>query len=71
MRVRLRERPVLLLQLREQAHVLDSDHRLVGEGLEEGDLPFREEADFRARKLDRPDRDTVAHQWNAEHRVEP
>ena len=29
----LRERLVLLLQLREQAHVLDGDHRLVGERL--------------------------------------
>ena len=34
-RVGLYDRPVLLLQLREQAHVLDRDDRLVGEGLEE------------------------------------
>ena len=31
-------RPVLLLQLREQPHVLDGDHRLVGEGLQQLDL---------------------------------
>ena len=29
------------LQLPEQAHVLDGDDRLVGEGLEQGDLPVK------------------------------
>ena len=32
------------LQLLEQADVLDGDHRLVGEGLEQRDLPVREGA---------------------------
>src|SRR5713101_7952319 len=36
--VRLSERPVLLLKLREQPDVLDGDNGLVGEGLEQGDL---------------------------------
>ena len=39
---RLRELTVPGLQLPEQAHVLDRDHRLVGERLEEGDLAVRE-----------------------------
>jgi hypothetical protein len=32
LRVRFRERAILLLQLGEQPHVLNRDHRLVGEG---------------------------------------
>ncbi len=39
---RLGEVAVTSLQLVEQAHVLDRDHRLIGEGLEEGDLRVRE-----------------------------
>ena len=35
----LGERAVPRLELLEQAHVLDGDHRLVGEGLDEGDFP--------------------------------
>ena len=42
----LRERPILLLQFGEQAHVLDGDHRLVGERLEERDLLGRERMDL-------------------------
>ena len=38
---RLRQRGVPLLELREEAHVLDGDHRLVGERLEEGELARR------------------------------
>src|SRR5215831_18034437 len=33
LRVGLRQRPILLLELREEPHVLDGDHRLVGKGL--------------------------------------
>src|SRR5262249_45872560 len=43
LRIGLCEGLVLLLQLLEQAHILDRDHRLVGEGLEKGDLPLRED----------------------------
>src|SRR6266849_7080687 len=57
---RLRQVAVAGLQLLEQAHVLDGDDGLVGEGLQKGDLALREEADFRARKLDCPDRDALA-----------
>ena len=39
---RLGEVAVARLQLREEAHVLDGDHGLVGEGLEERDLAVRE-----------------------------
>ncbi len=67
----LGEVAVACLEFLEQPDVLNGDGGLVGEGLQKGDLPLREEADFRARKLDRPDRDALAHQWNAEHRVEP
>jgi len=44
----LGESPILLLQLREQAHVLNRDHCLVGEGLEEGDVLVGERSDFPA-----------------------
>ena len=33
-----RERPILLLEFREQPHVLDGDDGLVGEGLEQGEM---------------------------------
>ena len=39
------------LQLGEQPDVLDRDHRLVGEGLEEGDLTLREGLCLGATKL--------------------
>jgi hypothetical protein len=45
----LRERLVLSLQLGEHAHVLDRDHRLVGEGLEQRHVRVREAAGFPAR----------------------
>jgi hypothetical protein len=50
------------LHLVEQAHVLDGDHRLVGEHLKEFDLPIREERDLGSGDGDRPERDPVAQQ---------
>src|SRR5690348_6953243 len=40
------------LQLLEEAHVLDGDHGLVGESLEEGDLALAEGLYLRAPELD-------------------
>ncbi len=51
-----RKRLVLLLQLSEQADILDRDHGLVGEGLEQGDLFVGERTDRRAGHDDRSDR---------------
>ena len=59
-----------LLQLVEQAHVLDGDHRLVGEGLEEGDLSLREELRLGAEDRERANRDSFSHQGDAEGRAE-
>ena len=42
-------------QLREQAHVLDGDHRLVGEGLEQRDLLVGERPDLAATDEDGAD----------------
>ncbi len=56
LRVCLRERTVLLLQLLEQPHVLDGDHRLVGEGPEEGDMALRELTRLGSRHRDGADR---------------
>jgi hypothetical protein len=40
------------LQLLEEAHVLDRDDRLIGEGLEQGNLPLGEELGLRAPQSD-------------------
>src|SRR5215471_16373486 len=48
-----RERLVLLLQFSEQPHVLDGDDRLVGKGLEEGDLLVGEWTEPQPRDPDR------------------
>ena len=45
-----------LFRLIEETHVLDRDHRLVGEGLEQVDLPLREGRGFGSRDGNRPDR---------------
>ena len=50
------------LQLGQQAGVLDRDHRLIGEGLEERDLVVGEPAGFAAGHRDRPDRLVVTEQ---------
>ena len=49
-----RSGPVPRLQLSEQARVLDRDHRLVGEGLDQGDLLVGEWPDLRAGVLITP-----------------
>ena len=54
--VGVRERSVLLLQFREQPHVLDGDHGLGGKGLEQCDLPVRERPHVEARHGDGADR---------------
>src|SRR5262249_14413483 len=56
-------------QLLEQSDVLDRDHRLVGESLEEGDLTLREEPGLGTAELQRPDRDAFPHQGHAENRA--
>ena len=53
------KRPVLFLEFGEQPHVLDRNHGLVGEGLEEGYLPRGEESRLDAAEADRADRDAL------------
>ena len=55
------------LHLVEQPHVLDRDHRLVGEGRDEFDLALRERNRRAARQRKGADRFAVAHQRHAEH----
>ena len=58
------------LRLVEQAHVLDRDHRLVGEGLEQLDLLSGESAPrFHGRRTIAPMRLAVAQHRHAEHRA--
>src|SRR5262249_15775048 len=64
----LREGLVLLLQLREQPHVLDGDDRLVGEGLQKRDLLVRERDRLSATEQDHTDRRSLSQQGNAERR---
>src|SRR5262249_20095074 len=52
------------LHLVEQPHVLDRDHRLVGEGLQERDLSIGEQPRLNARDRNRPNGDAVAHYWD-------
>jgi hypothetical protein len=54
-----------LLCLVEQAHVLDRDHRLRGENLEQGHLPLGEEFNLGATEADRANRDAFSHQGEA------
>ena len=51
---------IALLDFLEQPHVLDGDHRLIGEGLEKGDLLFSERTNFRAANMDHANRNTFA-----------
>jgi hypothetical protein len=67
LRMGLRERPVILLQLREQPHVLDGNDGLVGEGLEQCDLAFGKRLHFGAAETDGPERHPVAHQRNIQY----
>src|SRR5215467_12417961 len=59
LRVGLGQRPILLLQFREQPHVLDGDDCLVGEGLQQLDLAIRERPGLGARYLNDADGSTL------------
>src|SRR4029450_6116129 len=63
----LRQRPVLLLQLGEQAHILDGNDRLVGESLEEGNLLVGERSHVQSPDHDPTDWRALAEQGGREH----
>src|SRR5262249_60794809 len=65
----VRQLLIALLQLREQAHVLDGDHGLVREGLEECDLLIGERRDLGAPELDGADGHAFAQEWHAKKRA--
>ncbi len=67
---RLRELPALVLDLVEQPHVLDRDHRLVGEGGDQLDLLVGKRPDDAAYECEDSDRGAFAQQRHAEHGVE-
>jgi hypothetical protein len=58
---------VARLELGEQPHVLDRDHRLVGEGLEESGLPRSEEMNLSAPDEDDANRDAFSRQGDRKH----
>src|SRR6266567_1028347 len=65
---RLGEVAVTSFQLVEEAHVLDGDHGLVGEGLEELDLALRERP-FGLRHDNGADRLALAQHWHDQQRL--
>src|SRR4029453_1474182 len=69
--MRLRQRGVLLLQLLEQPNILDGDHGLVGEGLEQGDLVLGEGAHFASADEDCANCDALTQERSAESRAPP
>src|SRR5262249_42239359 len=69
LRVSPGQRTVLLLQLGEQTHVLDGDHGLVSEGLQELDLTRSEELGLAATEVDGADGRPFPHQGHAQDRV--
>jgi hypothetical protein len=50
----------------EQSHVLDRDHRLIGEGADQFDVPVRERLNPLACKAYDTDRLALAQQWHPE-----
>ncbi len=58
---------VARLELGEEPHVLDRDHRLVGEGPQQRNLCVREEPDLGAPYADRADRAAIPEQRHAKH----
>src|SRR5262249_54943182 len=60
-----------LLNFFEQSHVLDGDHRLVGESFEKRDLLVGKGLELHATDHDRSNWDTLAHQRCREHRPLP
>src|ERR1700738_907241 len=63
---RLSEVTIARLQLREQPHVLDRDHRLVRESLEQRDLLVRERGHLRPSEHDRPNRRPLPQEWDTQ-----
>src|SRR5207249_5426789 len=59
---RLRQRPILRLELLEQADVLNGDDRLVGKGLEQRNLTVGEGPDLCAADPDDPKSNSFAHE---------
>ena len=68
---RLGQLAVPRVELLEQTHVLDRDHRLVREGLQKPDLLIREGADFASPHRDDADRDSLPEQGNSQIRAVP
>jgi hypothetical protein len=69
--VGVRERLVLLLEFREEADILNGDHGLVGESLEERDLFVGERAENLAGDQDSSDRAALTPHWDDEQAAQP
>jgi hypothetical protein len=71
LRMRLRQRLRPCLQLFEETDVLDGNHCLVGEGLEELDLAVRERLNLHPADRDSADGDALAQEGRREHGPDP
>jgi hypothetical protein len=60
---------VLVLDLLEQAHILDRECRLVGKSADQLDLLFGERPHLGTRQCQNASRDALAQHWHAEHRA--
>src|SRR5262245_12725370 len=67
--VGLSERLVLLLQLPEQPHILNSDDRLISKGVQQLDLALGERRRGISDDYDRAERTTPVSQWDADDRT--
>ena len=65
------ELTVLVLNFVEQPHVLDRDHRLIGENGDQLDLPLGEWAHGAPRQREHADWRSFTHERHAEHGVHP
>jgi hypothetical protein len=63
------QRPILFLKLREQAHVLNGDHGLVGKGFEERDLTIGKRLPLSPRHRNRADTTAAAEHRNGDPRT--
>src|SRR5207245_1810349 len=57
---------VLVLNFVEQPNILDRDHRLIGEGLDQLDFLIGEWSYRRSGQIEHADRDALPQQWYAE-----
>src|SRR5262249_51908216 len=62
---------IAILQFIKKPHVLNRDHRLVGEGFEKSDLVLRDRPDFSAMQGDCANQIVLFEEWHSDVRPHP